>query len=253
MPSIRQRFHLSPCSDFRNHFSYNVVLDVQPSGTVTITMTADSQVTTSPSSLTFTTGNWSTPQTTTVTAVDDAVVEDAHTGTVTHSASGGGYDGVSISSVVANVTDNDTGSVTITESAASTDITESGLTDSYTLVLDIEPSGDVAVSISADAQVTLSATTLTFTPSNWDTAQEIIVTAVNDAVVEGSHTSTISHSASGSGYDGVSISNVVANVTDNDTGSVTITEPGGTSVVEGGANDTYDVILDLEEVTSIAV
>ena len=42
-----------------------------------------------------------------MTAVNDAVVEGAHIGTITHSASGGGYDGVSISNVVANITDND--------------------------------------------------------------------------------------------------------------------------------------------------
>ena len=180
-------------------------------------------------------------------------MEGAHTGTITHSASGGGYDGVSISSVVANVTDNDTGSVTVTESAASTDVTESGLTDSYTLVLDLEPSGNVTVSISADAEVSLSTTTLTFTPSNWDTAQEVVVTAVNDAVVEGTHTSTSTHSAIGSGYDGVSISDVVTSITDNDTGSVTITEAGGTNVTEGGSVDTYDVALDLEPSGNVTI
>ena len=85
-----------------------MVLDLEPSGTVAVSITPDSQVTRSPTSLSFTTGNWSTPQTVTVTAVNDATVEGNHSGTITHSASGGSYDSVSISSVVANITDDDT-------------------------------------------------------------------------------------------------------------------------------------------------
>ena len=41
--------------------------------------------------------------------MDDSTVEGIPTGTVTHSASGGSYDSVSISNVVANITDNDSG------------------------------------------------------------------------------------------------------------------------------------------------
>ncbi|MBK8284338.1 MAG: hypothetical protein IPK97_05345 [Ahniella sp.] len=39
--------------------------------------------------------------------VDDAVAEGTHVGTITHSASGGGYNGVSVASVTATITDND--------------------------------------------------------------------------------------------------------------------------------------------------
>ena len=55
-----------------------------------------------------------------MTAVNDQIAEGAHTGTITHAASGGGYNGVSIASVTANVTDNDTAGVTVTESGGST-------------------------------------------------------------------------------------------------------------------------------------
>ena len=233
--------------------TYDVVLDAAPSGTVTITITPDSQVTASPAPLTFTTGDWSTAQTVTVTAVDDAVVEGAHTGTITHSASGGGYDAVPISNVVANVTDDDA-TVTLTESGGSTNITEGGPTDTYDVVLDAAPTATVTITITPDAQVTASAPTLTFTTGDWSTAQTVTVTAVNDAMVEGAHTGTITHSASGGGYDGASIPNVVANITDNDTPSVTITESGGsTDVTEGGPTDTYDVVLDLEPSGTVTI
>jgi hypothetical protein len=46
-----------------------------------------------------------------VTAVDDALFEGPHTGTITHAASGGGYGAVVIPDVVANVTDDDSNPV----------------------------------------------------------------------------------------------------------------------------------------------
>ena len=233
--------------------NYDIVLDLEPSGTVTVTVTPDSDVSLNTTTLTFLTGNWSTPQTVSVTAVNDAVVEGAHTSTITHSATGGGYGGVSISNVVANITDNDTPSVTVTETGGSTDVTEGGAADNYDVVLDLEPSGTVTVTVTPDSEVTLNTTTLTFLTSNWSTPQTVSVTAVNDAVVEDAHTSTITHSASGGSYDSVSINNVVANVTDAPA-TVTITESGGsTDVTEGGATDTYDVVLDAKPTSTVTI
>ena len=128
-----------------------------------------------------------------------------------------------------------TASVTVTESGGSTSIVEGGATDTYDIVLDTEPSGTVSVTFSADSQATTSASSLTFTTGNWSTAQTVTVTATDDAVVENSpHTSTITHSATGGGYDAASISSVVANITDDDA-SVTVTETGGsTDITEGG-------------------
>ena|GEM_PF-3104589 len=236
--------------------TYDVVLNTLPSASVTITMSTstDSEISTDPVTLTFTTGNFSTPQTVTVTAVNDVVVEGSHTGTITHSASGGGYDAVVIDDVVSNITDNDSPTVTITESSASTDVTEGGATDTYDVVLDLEPSASVTVTLTPDADVSVSPSPLTFTTGNWNSAQTVTVTAVNDVIVESSHTGTITHSASGGDYDSASISNVVANITDNDTGSVTITESSGsTDITEGGATDTYDVVLDLEPSASVTI
>ena len=67
--------------------SYTVVLDSQPTATVTVTVAghAGTDVTPSPTSLTFTTTTWGTAQTVTVTAGDDAdTANDAVT--LTHSA-----------------------------------------------------------------------------------------------------------------------------------------------------------------------
>ncbi len=227
--------------------SYTMVLNSQPTADVTITISQGSQVTTSPTQLVFTTVNWATPQPVTVTAVDDTLVEGAHTGTITHTAAGGNYAGISIANVVANVTDNDVGSVTVTQSGGSTNVTEGGATDSYTLVLGAQPAGTVTVTISPDSQVSTSpATSVSFTNADWNVPKTVTVTAVDDVLVEGPHTGTITHTVSGSGYTGVSVANVVANITDNDANTVDLSisnqliQPPNVA----GAPVSYDVLID---------
>ncbi|MGE4072769.1 MAG: zinc-dependent metalloprotease family protein [Lysobacterales bacterium] len=111
--------------------------------------------------------------------------------------------------------------VTLVESGGNTNVTEGGATDSYTAVLNSLPSGDVTLTMTPDAQVSVNPPTLNFNIGNWNVPQPVTVTAVDDSVVEGNHTGTITHSASGGGYNGVSIANVVANITDNDSATVT--------------------------------
>ncbi len=73
---------------------YTVVLASEPVGDVTVAIASDSaEVTVSPDSLVFTASDWSAPQTVTLTAAaDDDGYADA--ASLTHTASGGGYDGV---------------------------------------------------------------------------------------------------------------------------------------------------------------
>ncbi|WP_226595132.1 hypothetical protein, partial [Microseira wollei] len=82
-----------------------------------------------------------TPQTVTVTATNDNVAEGNHSGTISHTAtsSDANYNGITINSVTANITDNDIAGVTITQSGSSRNITEGGATDTYEIVLTSQP------------------------------------------------------------------------------------------------------------------
>ena len=76
--------------------TYTARLDALPTGDVTVDITISSidnptDVTITPDSLIFTPDNWRSPQTVTVMAKEDAD-EDQDTATLTHDASGGGYD-----------------------------------------------------------------------------------------------------------------------------------------------------------------
>lgn len=87
--------------------TYGVVLTSQPAGDVTVIVSdhATTDVSVSPSTLTFTTDSWSEEKTVTVTAVQDDDVNNDYV-TLTNTASGGGYDGADAVDVVVTVIDN---------------------------------------------------------------------------------------------------------------------------------------------------
>jgi 6-phosphogluconolactonase (cycloisomerase 2 family) len=147
--------------------------------------------------------------------------------------------------------------VTITESGspASTDVAEGGAIDTFEIVLNTLPSADVDITVTPDSQTDIGsgagvADTLTFTSTNGTTPQTVIVTAFDDSLVEGAHTSTITHTTTStdSNYNGITTSpddDITVNIADNDTIGITITELGGsTDVAEGGATDTYTIVLN---------
>ncbi len=113
--------------------------------------------------------------------------------------------------------------VLVLQSALRVDVEEGGATDSYQLALQSIPTANVQISVDPDNQTDLGAgagvaIVLTFTPANALIPQTVLVTAVDDLVVESNHTSTIMHTLTSADtkYNGFAVSNVVANVVDND-------------------------------------
>ena len=129
--------------------SYTIVLESEPSADVTVTIndpTDNTDVTAEPArDLTFTSTDWNTAQTVTVNAAHDADATN-ETATVTHtvSSSDSNYQGATADSVTVTVTDDDQAGVMVSDSALG--VAEGG-TNSYTIVLESEPSADVTVTI----------------------------------------------------------------------------------------------------------
>jgi hypothetical protein len=246
--------------------TYTVVLNTKPSASVTIAITPDAQSTVSPTTLTFTTDDWNTARTVTVTAVDDAVVEGNHFSTINHTINtvpmgrDTSYDSVIISSVTANITDNDSAGISLVESGGSTNITEGGSTDSYSIVLTSAPTADVTITITPaagpPAQSGVNPTSLVFTSLDWNAPQTVTVTAIDDAVYEGNHTTTISHSASSAdgNYNGFTISSVTVNITDNEIPpTISINNVSVTEGNIGTVDAVFTVSLSHQSATAITV
>ncbi|WP_103123724.1 Calx-beta domain-containing protein, partial [Nostoc cycadae] len=89
--------------------TYTVVLKTQPTADVTITLNVGSQITTNNTTLTFTAANWNTPQTVTVTAVNDTTPEGNHIATITHniSSTDNNYNSLTLPNINVAIQDND--------------------------------------------------------------------------------------------------------------------------------------------------
>jgi hypothetical protein len=237
-----------------------VVLSQQPTSPVTISFAPNSQVVASPSTLTFVpgatgAGSFNVAQTVTLSAIDDNVMEGTLSWvplTASAASSDPFFEGVAISTVTSSIYDNDGFSITITPSGNATILTEKGRTDDYTVSLSHQPSAPVVVNLTPDAQMSANATSLTFTPANWNSPQSVVVSAVNDTVAETTtHPGLISHSVSSLDllYHNISIATVLATIWDDDSAGIDVSHAGvdiGSTVInEGGANDA--VVLRLNQ------
>ena len=152
-----------------------VVVALAAGGSSTATATEDYSL---PAAFTIAEGQRSATRV--VPIVDDEVDEDHETLVLTTTVSG-----LTVTGVTLTIIDNDTASVRVSESALA--VTAGG-TGRYRVWLATKPTGDVTVtpSSSAPGKATVSGA-VTFTPRNWQEAQEITVTGV------AAGTATVSH------------------------------------------------------------
>ena len=155
--------------------------------------------------------------------------------------------------------------VTVTESDGTTQVRErtgAANTDTYTVALATEPTSTVTIAVTSGdtGAATVSPATLTFSTSNWNTAQRVTVTGVDDAVAQSSGRSvTISHSATSTDatYNGITIAGVTALVDDCLSCGVTIWEFQGTTQVSertGPENtDAYAMALDSKPRANVTI
>ena len=133
--------------------------------------------------------------------------------------------------------------------------------DSLVIVLPNEPTDTVTVTVdpatddvSLDAEGPNDAVTVTFGTDDWDTPQTVIVTANDDAEVEGTEDVVINVStASTDGRFNCTVQ-VTVTVLDNDVPGVSVAETGGsTDVFEGGADDNYTVEILMAPTDTVTV
>ena len=171
--------------------TFTVVLNKQPGANVSLALSSSdtTEGTVSPASLTFTPIDWTTPQIVTVTGVDDFVDDgDIAFNIITAAASSDdpAYDGMNASDVAFINIDNDTAGITVTPTSGLS-VTEAGGTATFTVVLTSQPGANVSIDLSSSdtTEGTVSPAILTFTTANWNSAQTVTVTGVDDIVVDG--------------------------------------------------------------------
>ena len=203
--------------------TYEVALDTEPAGDVTVTIggTTGTDLSLDQDTLTFTDQNWNQPQTVTVTAGEDADKVDEAPATLRHTVSSlddGAYNGLSADDVTVTITDDDEPGVSISETSLEI---EEGDSDTYEVELDTEPAGDVTVTIggTTGTDLSLDQASLTFTDQNWSVPQRVTVTADHDSDAVDEAPATITHTVSSlddGAYDGLDADDVTVSITDDD-------------------------------------
>ncbi len=256
--------------------NFNVVLNAAPAANVTIpaiTSSDTGEVTLSPSSLTFTTLNWSTPQPVTLTGIDDALIDGTQAVTISFGATSSAdpsWNSLAVSNATAyNLDDEIPATPGVIVSAGSSNlVSENNTSGSFEVVLKSQPTANVtiiaAVSDATEGTITApfagASGTLTFTNLNWSTPQTITVQGVDDANADGNQPFTITLGTTASGdpvYSGtfnppdVSFINV-----DNDSAGITVNVGDGVITKEhptSPLSDTFQVVLNSEPTASVTI
>jgi hypothetical protein len=202
--------------------NFTVVLNTQPTADVTVGLSSNNPAegTVSTNSITFSPTNWNVPQPITVTGVNDSITDgDVDYKIITANTVSGDPNysdkDVDVADVSLTNKDNDTAGVIVTPTEITA--TEGGANGSYTVVLKSQPIADVTVNLTTGSQIE-SIAPLTFTSANWNIAKTATVIAVDDAVVEGSHSGNITHNVTSSDakYNGIGVAGVVGAIEDDD-------------------------------------
>jgi len=238
--------------------TYMFQLRSQPSVPVTMTITStDNQATTSAYLYSFTPTDWNIPQYATVSAINDFLEEGNTYANLRYTlASVDPNFNLTVNQAV-SIIDNDAAGLTLTLPNGVINIAEAGPSDSYFVKLNSQPTATVSVSMVAQTQAAASPTTLTFTTANWNVNQEVILTAIQDYIIEGANTQLISYISTSTDpkYEGKTAS-FTANIADDDTlypGVSIVETDGGTTVVKDATTDTYSLQLTSKPTSTVKV
>ena len=193
------------------------------------------------SSLTFTPATWNAAQPVTVTGVDDSLVDGNQNTTITlsidNASSDDNFDPLANQTVNTTTTDDDAAGFSVAESGGSTSVSETGTTDTFTVVLDAEPDSNVVILVSSGdtSEATVNVASLTFTPITWNAAQTVTVTGVDDTLVDGDQSTTTTLSVddanSDDNFDPLANQTVNTTTTDDDAAGFSVVESSGSTSV----------------------
>lgn len=232
-----------------------------PGEDVTIALSSSdlTEGTVSPSSLTFTNGNWNVPQTVTVTGQDDPIADGNISYNVVTANAVSTYAEYSNRNVpdigVVNI-DNEIPGFTV--GAISAHTTEALGTATFDISINTQPLSNVVVPLSSNdtTEGTLSIPSVTFTPLNWTVTQTVTVTGVNDDIDDGDIAYSIITGAPVTGdatYAALSVNNVpVINDDDGDTAGVSLSLI-DQNTTEGGTNGTFSIVLTSEPTADVTI
>src|SRR6185503_14309533 len=242
--------------------TFTIVLRSQPTANVVIPVATNdaSEGLASVANVTFTTSNWNVAKTVVVTGADDAVDDgDVAYGITLGAATSSDprYAAMDPADVALTNVDNDTAGIIVTP-VAGLSTTEAGGTASFTVALASQPTAGVTIPVSSSdpSEGTASVASLTFTPGNWNVAQTVTVTGVDDAVLDGDVGFGVLLGLPATAdtlYAAIDPADVAVTDIDNDVTGVTVTPVAGLSTTEAGGTASFTVVLASQPAADVVI
>ncbi|MGA1825292.1 MAG: hypothetical protein ACMUIP_11590 [bacterium] len=168
-----------------------VRLNTEPSANVVISFTSsdENEGTVSPALLEFTKDDWIDPQSVFITGSNDTVIDGAISYIIFTGPSlseDPEYNGIDPEDICVLNQDNDKAGITVTPTRGLA-TSENGSIATFTIVLDSQPSDDVTVGIATSDMTEGRAfpERLVFTSHNWNDAQTVTITGIDDHCIDG--------------------------------------------------------------------
>jgi hypothetical protein len=135
---------------------------------------------------------------------------------------------------------------------------EGGASALVSVQLATQPAADVGIAVqsSDSTEASVAPAQLTFTPANWNVAQTVTATGVDDAVVDGDVAYVIEFASATSAdpnYQGLNVPDAAALNRDDDGASVVVAPLAGLQTTEAGGTATFTVVLSSEPTADVTV
>ena len=244
---------------------FSVRLNVQPSSNVVLSLTSSGKaISLSATNLTFTSENWNTNQHPLIYGVENNVIDRDRTFTITVSvvdtSSDNDFDNVPDQTLMGSLRDNDTAGFTPSRTALGT-ISENGGSISFTVALNAQPHSNVELTLTKSGkEVSLSATTLTFTSAtgNWNIQQTITVSGVNNNMQDGDLafmvTIGVDEDSSDDDFDSVGNQVLSGIVSDDEVPGFKLNPSGSlANIDEGGDTTIFTVVLNIQPANDVVI
>ena len=238
--------------------SFNVSLTSQPAAAVTVQLATSvaGQGSLSQTSLTFNSANWNLAQSVNVTGLDDHIVHGDQTYQVTGTAASAdsNYNTITMTPVTVTNTEGDVAGINVTPTALTT--SETGTSASFNVSLTSQPVAAVTIRLgtSVAGQGSLSQSSLTFNSTNWNVAQSVTVTGLDDHVVNGNQTYQVNGTASSpdANYNLITMAPVTVTNTEADMAGINVTPIAGLVTIAGGSAS-FTIVLTSQPSNTVSV
>lgn len=234
--------------------TFTLHLNYEPLGDVTVTLLPGEGLDLDQASLTFTPLNYNVPQTVTLTAKENNMPDNPRWIRVDLIPSGGRFfDKAFIDVQVVDVSKNAEGQeILVVGPNADNPHTPmiEGDSQTFTVALSSMPTGNVTVTLTPDAGLSLDQTRLTFTAINYNTPREVTVTATDNSIAMDNAVLSIDLSSMGGGYN--TKKKLFIYLNDDDRGDIEI-DPSHIPKLEEGSSTTFAVRLLVEPQNNVTV